>query len=169
MSQEEFRCRAINDYYASVTDELDLKEGAEYTVMQTSPSGWWYAVNDDGEDGWVPSNYLVRLDDDNNEQGDDNNDEKENEENDKQEDDNNDENEENENEDENYDNKTEVTEKPKTQKFEKTTIVVQQSNYEDIDDKTYAPDKPSYVFLFLCLFILLFDYDSFFFSQKYSN
>jgi len=62
MGDEEFRCRAINDYYASVTDELDLKEGQEYTIMQTSPSGWWYAVNADGEDGWVPSNYLERID-----------------------------------------------------------------------------------------------------------
>ncbi len=62
MADEEFRCRAINDYYASVTDELDLKEGGSYTIMQTSPSGWWYAVNDDGEDGWVPSNYLERVD-----------------------------------------------------------------------------------------------------------
>ena len=64
MSEEEFQCRAINDYYASVTDELDLKEGQIYTIMQTSPSGWWYAVNEDGEDGWVPSNYLERIDDD---------------------------------------------------------------------------------------------------------
>ena len=31
---QEFLCRAINDYYASVTDELDLKEGQTYTIMQ---------------------------------------------------------------------------------------------------------------------------------------
>ena len=36
MADEEFTCRAINDYYASVTDELDLKEGQEYTIMQVS-------------------------------------------------------------------------------------------------------------------------------------
>lgn len=59
---EEFTCRAINDYYASVADELDLKEGKYYTIMQTSESGWWYAVNEDGEDGWVPSMYLERTD-----------------------------------------------------------------------------------------------------------
>ena len=33
-ADEEFQCRAINDYYASVTDELDLKEGQIYTIMQ---------------------------------------------------------------------------------------------------------------------------------------
>ena len=35
-ADEEFQCRAINDYYASVTDELDLKEGQIYTIMQVS-------------------------------------------------------------------------------------------------------------------------------------
>eukprot|EP01084_Bolivina_argentea_P183310 316344_1 len=62
MADEEFTCRAISDYYKSVTDELDLKEGQQYTIMQTSPSGWWYAVNADSEDGWVPSTYLERID-----------------------------------------------------------------------------------------------------------
>lgn len=33
---EEFLCRAICDYYASVTDELDLKMGHLYTIMQVS-------------------------------------------------------------------------------------------------------------------------------------
>eukprot|EP01084_Bolivina_argentea_P056013 102570_1 len=42
----EFETVAINGYYASVVDELDLIEGNEYTVMQTSPNGWWYAVNE---------------------------------------------------------------------------------------------------------------------------
>ena len=58
MSKEEFKCKAINDYSATVDDELDLKEGEIYTIMQKDPSGWWYAVNDNGDDGWVPSNYL---------------------------------------------------------------------------------------------------------------
>eukprot|EP01084_Bolivina_argentea_P202356 345762_1 len=64
LEDEEFECIAINDYYASVTDELDLVKDDKYTIMQTSPSGWWYAVNGDGEDGWVPSNYLERIKDD---------------------------------------------------------------------------------------------------------
>eukprot|EP01083_Nonionella_stella_P154341 497218_1 len=62
LEDDEFVCVANNSYYASVTDELDLKEGDEYIIMQTTPSGWWYGVNDEGEDGWVPSNYLDRKD-----------------------------------------------------------------------------------------------------------
>ena len=34
--EEEFLCRGINDYYASVSDELDVKEGHIYTIMQVS-------------------------------------------------------------------------------------------------------------------------------------
>eukprot|EP01084_Bolivina_argentea_P056014 102571_1 len=60
---EEFLCRAINDWCAQVTlDELTLKEGHIYYIMITSPSGWWYAVNEDGEDGWAPSQFLERVD-----------------------------------------------------------------------------------------------------------
>ena len=34
MTEEEFQCRAINDYYAVNDGELDLKEGKEYTISQ---------------------------------------------------------------------------------------------------------------------------------------
>ena len=49
---------AINDYNAAVDDELDLKKGQLYTILQKSESGWWYARNENGEEGWIPSNYL---------------------------------------------------------------------------------------------------------------
>eukprot|EP01083_Nonionella_stella_P062546 162623_1 len=58
----EFACRAIYDYCASTTDELDLKEGQEYTITDASSYGWWYAVNADCDEGWVPSGYLERID-----------------------------------------------------------------------------------------------------------
>ncbi|ETO16734.1 nephrocystin 1-like protein [Reticulomyxa filosa] len=58
-----FHCTALTDYSAAATDELDLCAGSIYTVIQTSPSGWWYAEDEDGQYGWVPSNYLVRLED----------------------------------------------------------------------------------------------------------
>lgn len=59
--EEEFFVRAITDYYGVAADELDLKEGNIYTVIQTSASGWWYAIDEDGIDGWIPSNYLDKL------------------------------------------------------------------------------------------------------------
>lgn len=34
LKSEEFQCRAIKDYSAHVRDELDLKEGQIYTIMQ---------------------------------------------------------------------------------------------------------------------------------------
>eukprot|EP01083_Nonionella_stella_P062209 161809_1 len=62
-TEEEFYVRAITDYYGVAADELDLKESAIYTVIQTTSSGWWYAIDEDGIDGWVPSNYLDRVSD----------------------------------------------------------------------------------------------------------
>ena len=59
--EEEFYVRAITDYYGVAADELDLKESAIYTVIQTTESGWWYAIDEDGIDGWVPSNYLDKC------------------------------------------------------------------------------------------------------------
>ena len=58
-SDGDFMCRAINDYYASVTDELDLKEGDKYIIKKTSPSGWWFAENNDGEEGIKMIMYFV--------------------------------------------------------------------------------------------------------------
>eukprot|EP01083_Nonionella_stella_P072931 196860_1 len=63
MTEQEFFVRAITDYYGVAADELDLKEGGVYTVIQTTESGWWYAIDEDGIDGWVPSNYLDKVSD----------------------------------------------------------------------------------------------------------
>eukprot|EP00485_Elphidium_margaritaceum_P012424 CAMPEP_0202687288 /NCGR_PEP_ID=MMETSP1385-20130828/2985_1 /ASSEMBLY_ACC=CAM_ASM_000861 /TAXON_ID=933848 /ORGANISM="Elphidium margaritaceum" /LENGTH=830 /DNA_ID=CAMNT_0049342055 /DNA_START=33 /DNA_END=2525 /DNA_ORIENTATION=- len=61
--QQGFYVRAITDYYGVAADELDLNEGAIYSVIQTTESGWWYAIDGDGIDGWVPSNYLDKCTD----------------------------------------------------------------------------------------------------------
>jgi len=61
MEEGGFQCTALTDYFSAAMDELDLRAGAIYTIIQTSPSGWWYAEDEDGQDGWVPCNYLVRL------------------------------------------------------------------------------------------------------------
>eukprot|EP01083_Nonionella_stella_P296912 1008516_1 len=64
LQDDEFECIAINDYSPRATDELDLVQDRKYTIIQTSSSGWWYAVNENGKEAWVPSNYLERIKDD---------------------------------------------------------------------------------------------------------
>eukprot|EP01083_Nonionella_stella_P028113 77425_1 len=60
--QEEFFARAVTDYYGAAADELDLKDGGIYTIIQTTENGWWFAVDfEHGIDGWVPSNYLEKV------------------------------------------------------------------------------------------------------------
>ena len=125
--EEEFQCRAINDYYASVTDELDLKEGQIYTIMQTSPSGWWYAVNEDGEDGWVPSNYLERIDE-NDDGGNDNN-KKDDKANKKNDDDDGDDDDGDDGGDDDDDD-----DPPKKNEDKKNVPIVQPQQYQNVDD-----------------------------------
>ena len=43
-SDEEFQCRAINHHYATSTDELDLKAGETYTIIQTSAGRWMRTI-----------------------------------------------------------------------------------------------------------------------------
>lgn len=50
-ANEEFECKAMHDYVANVSDELSLNTEGVYTIKQTSSNGWWYAVDQDGNDG----------------------------------------------------------------------------------------------------------------------
>ena len=59
---DDFWAIAISDYNASAENELDLKEGHYYSVIDTSDGGWWYALDEDGIDGWSPATYLERVD-----------------------------------------------------------------------------------------------------------
>ena len=58
----DFLAEALADYYAVADDELDLRTGEVYTIIEVSESGWWYALDNENIDGWVPSNYLEKLD-----------------------------------------------------------------------------------------------------------
>ena len=59
---DDFWAIAISDYNASAENELDLKEGHYYSVIDTSDGGWWYALDEDCIDGWSPATYLERVD-----------------------------------------------------------------------------------------------------------
>jgi len=61
MEEASFEVQALDDYKADLASELSLVGGENYQIIQTSENGWWYAANRDGETGWVPSNFVVRL------------------------------------------------------------------------------------------------------------
>jgi len=52
------RHRALFDYEAANDGELSLKEGEFVTITEKDPSGWWFAIAEDGRDGFVPSSYV---------------------------------------------------------------------------------------------------------------
>jgi len=52
------KARALYNYDATVDTELTFKEGEFLTITEQDPSGWWYAMNDNGQEGFVPHNYV---------------------------------------------------------------------------------------------------------------
>ena len=58
---DEFWAVAISDYNASAENELDLREGHYYSIIDASTDGWWYSIDEDGIDGWSPATYLEKV------------------------------------------------------------------------------------------------------------
>jgi len=53
--------RAIYDYIATEKDELSVKKGTLFYIIEGKKLNldWWYArAKDSGEEGYVPSNFL---------------------------------------------------------------------------------------------------------------
>eukprot|EP01084_Bolivina_argentea_P001022 1888_1 len=64
-----FMCTAIHVYINNDLEinGLHLNYGQKYLITKTQSTGWWYATNEDGYHGWVPSNYLSIIKSTNNE------------------------------------------------------------------------------------------------------
>ena len=56
-----FYVKCIAHYVASDEDQLNLEEGEIIFIMKTLDSGWWYGIDSNDNDGWIPSNYVKRL------------------------------------------------------------------------------------------------------------
>ncbi|XP_035287514.1 tyrosine-protein kinase BTK-like [Anguilla anguilla] len=41
--------------------ELELRRGEEYTVLETSETNWWRARDKYGKEGYIPSNYVIKA------------------------------------------------------------------------------------------------------------
>ncbi|TRY60278.1 hypothetical protein DNTS_009654 [Danionella cerebrum] len=50
---------ALYDFEGLEPHDLTLKAGEEYTILQKSNINWYRARNSNGEEGYIPSNYVV--------------------------------------------------------------------------------------------------------------
>lgn len=57
-----FKAKALFDFNAQASNEMNLTAHTVYTIHEINDAGWWHATNSDGLHGWVPSNYMKRLD-----------------------------------------------------------------------------------------------------------
>merc|ERR1712228_67704 len=56
-----FYVRAITDWESSEEDQLNLTNDQIFCIVYTTESGWWYGIDKEGNDGWLPSNYVNKL------------------------------------------------------------------------------------------------------------
>eukprot|EP01083_Nonionella_stella_P262630 892862_1 len=59
-----FYAKVIIDYVAEDEDQLNIKQDMIVFIMieYMTESGWWYGIDASGNDGWIPSNYLMQFD-----------------------------------------------------------------------------------------------------------
>jgi len=56
-----FYVRAITDWEPSEEDQLNLTNDQIFCIVYTTESGWWYGIDKEGNDGWLPSNYVNKM------------------------------------------------------------------------------------------------------------
>jgi hypothetical protein len=50
--------RALHPFQATDESELTIAAGDKLVIYRKDDSGWWYAKNEAGEEGFVPHNYV---------------------------------------------------------------------------------------------------------------
>ncbi|CAL9707189.1 unnamed protein product [Knipowitschia caucasica] len=53
--------RAEYDYSPITAQDLQLKKNGEYTILEMSDPNWWKARDQLGNEGYIPSNYVVEA------------------------------------------------------------------------------------------------------------
>lgn len=53
--------RAEYDYTPGTAQDLGLKKDGEYTILEMSDPNWWKARDQFGNEGYIPSNYVVEA------------------------------------------------------------------------------------------------------------
>lgn len=57
---ENFKVTAKYDYTPTEKQDLSIQKECEYTVTDSSEKNWWFARDELGREGYIPSNYVVR-------------------------------------------------------------------------------------------------------------
>ena len=50
--------KVLYEFAATEESELSIKVGQVLTIYEQDGSGWWYAKNEAGEQGFIPGNYV---------------------------------------------------------------------------------------------------------------
>jgi len=57
-----FQYVAIFDYDARTKDDLTIRKNDLLEITFRKSSAWWKAKNENGQEGWIPSNYVAKRD-----------------------------------------------------------------------------------------------------------
>ena len=64
------RARAVYDFRQAEEGEISIITGQKVEVLKDDISGWSFVRNTDGVQGWCPANYLVKIEDSEDSDGD---------------------------------------------------------------------------------------------------
>lgn len=54
---------ALYDYMPMNANDLQLHKGEEYFILEESNLPWWRARDKNGQEGYIPSNYVTEAED----------------------------------------------------------------------------------------------------------
>jgi len=57
-----FQYVAIFDYDARTKDDLTIRKSDLLEITNRKSVAWWKAKNENGQEGWIPSNYVAKRD-----------------------------------------------------------------------------------------------------------
>ncbi len=57
-----FQYIAIFDYDARTKDDLTIRKSDLLEITSRKSAAWWTAKNENGQEGWIPSNYVAKRD-----------------------------------------------------------------------------------------------------------
>jgi hypothetical protein len=57
-----FQYIALFDYDARTKEDLTIRKNDLLEIINRKSTAWWIAKNENGQEGWIPSNYVAKRD-----------------------------------------------------------------------------------------------------------